>query len=326
MGYTPAFSDIYMGTLYGKWPAAAVWASLLPLMDRNGCIDMSLQAISGMTGWPMDLLEEGIRQLMEPDPHSRTPDCEGRRLVLIDPNRPWGWKAVNHGKYREKARKQNYDAERVASGENRARMAARRKTTSPEPDLPAPTRADPRRPGATRDDPTRPDATRADPLSNTDSDTDKDISPDRESLATQGSSTRAPKNGAARASPTPIPDDWEPNELNRRWLAEAGLTIEQRKEVVREFVAWAKHSGRRQANWDLAFSRNPHVKSAVGRARANRLKAGELDVEKDRRQIIELAKVLGIEQSADDWPTFRARVLAANDRRLQKLHAARGRP
>lgn len=136
MGYTPAFDDIYMGTLYGKWPAAPVWATLLPLIDKNGRIDMSIQAIAGMTGWPLELLTEGIRQLMEPDPGSRTADADGRRLVPIDPTRPWGWVAVNHGKYRERARKQRWDQERTESGRDaerkRGSRASRRVPTCPD--------------------------------------------------------------------------------------------------------------------------------------------------------------------------------------------------
>jgi len=125
-GYTPVFADIYMGTLYGRWPAAPVWASLLPLLDKNGRLDMSMQAIAGMTGWPMDLLEEGIRQLMEPDENSRSPDDDGRRLVPIDPDRSWGWQAVNHSKYREKARLQAKAAREVEEGRNAERMRDRR--------------------------------------------------------------------------------------------------------------------------------------------------------------------------------------------------------
>lgn len=149
MGYTPAFSDIYMGTLYGRWPAAAVWASLLPLLDKNGVLDISMQAISGMTGWPLDLLEQGIQQLMEPDAKSRTPDHDGRRLILLDAARPWGWRAVNHSKYREKARKQNYDSARTESGEDAERKRASRAV------------------------PRSPDESRAVPLSDTNTNTDK---------------------------------------------------------------------------------------------------------------------------------------------------------
>jgi len=136
-GYTPVFADIYMGTLYGRWPAAAVWASLLPLLDKNGRLDMSMQAISGMTGWPMDLLEEGIRQLMEPDENSRSPDDDGRRLVPIDPERAWGWQAVNHAKYREKARLQAKVSREVEDGKNAERMRDRRRPPETAADPPS---------------------------------------------------------------------------------------------------------------------------------------------------------------------------------------------
>lgn len=156
MGYTPAFDTIYTGTLYGRWPAAPVWASLLPLLDRHGNLDMSVEAICGMTGWPRDLLLEGIRQLTEADPHSRTPGNNGARLVSLVEGRPWGWRAVNHGIYREKARKQLHDERRKESGENAERMASRR--------------------AETRDDPTRPAKTRDDPLSDSDPNVDKNKS------------------------------------------------------------------------------------------------------------------------------------------------------
>lgn len=122
------FAEIYTGSLYGQWPAAAVWASLLPLTDKHGRIDMSLQAIAGMTGWPIELLEKGIQQLMEPDPQSRTPDEDGRRLVPIDDSRPWGWRIVNHAKYREKARLAAKNARDVETGREAERKKKARKS------------------------------------------------------------------------------------------------------------------------------------------------------------------------------------------------------
>ena len=125
-GYTVVFQSVFDGTLYGKWPACAVWLTILSLCDKNGHVDMSYEAISGRTGWPLDLLRQGIEQLCTPDPTSRSPDEEGRRLVPIDPSRPWGWKVVNHSKYREKARLMSKDAARTASGEDAARKQAAR--------------------------------------------------------------------------------------------------------------------------------------------------------------------------------------------------------
>jgi hypothetical protein len=173
-GYTPAFREMYMGSLYGRWPAAPVWASLLPLCDKNGLIDMSPQAISGMTGWPLELLVEGIRQLMEPDPNSRTPDDDGRRLVPIDAARPWGWRAVNHGKYREKARKSAWDADRTASGRDAERKRESRRV------------------------PTCPDVSRLSPLSDSDTNTDTD--------------KNLPTGGARKRATRRCPDDWKPSQ------------------------------------------------------------------------------------------------------------------
>lgn len=150
-GYTPVFGSIYQGTLCGKWPDAAVWASLLPLCDKHGHIDYTPQAIAALTGWPLDLLQQGIAGLCAVDPHSRSAAEDGRRLVLIDPNRPWGWKVVNHSKYREKARKSSFDSARVEDGRNAERMRERRL------------------------DPTRPAMTRADPPSNSNANTNTNI-------------------------------------------------------------------------------------------------------------------------------------------------------
>lgn len=102
-GYTPAFASLYTGTLYGKWPTAPVWASLLPLVDSRGQIEMTHEAIAGMTGWPIDLLRQGIAELEKPDPGSRSGAEEGRRLVRLDPARAWGWRVVNVQKYRDRA-------------------------------------------------------------------------------------------------------------------------------------------------------------------------------------------------------------------------------
>jgi hypothetical protein len=141
-GYTPVFETIYNGTLYGRWPSAAVWASLLPLCDKHGVISYSWAALSSMTGWPMDLLRQGVTELMQPDPGSNSPNEQGKRLVPHEQRdgKDWGWQAVNHLKYREKARKQGSDQRRQESGENAGRMSARK-------------HGDPRGPAKTREDP-----------------------------------------------------------------------------------------------------------------------------------------------------------------------------
>jgi hypothetical protein len=148
-GYNVVF-DPYNGTLYGRFPAGPVFVSVfLALADKNGCVDASLKALAGKTGWPMDFLMRAISELMEPDPESRSRDFDGRRLVLIDPARPWGWRIVNHRVYREKARLMAKSVRETESGANAGRMTNRR----------------------------RPPVTAGDPLSNTNTNTNTDKPP-----------------------------------------------------------------------------------------------------------------------------------------------------
>lgn len=137
-GYTPVFGSLFQGSLCGQWPALAVFCTLLPLADKNGCLDFSFGYLAAVTGWPEELLREGVGVLEAPDPSSRNPYDDGRRLVRLRDNTDWGWRIVNHGYYREKARKAAFDSARAADGRNAERMR---------------TRADPRRPATTRDDP-----------------------------------------------------------------------------------------------------------------------------------------------------------------------------
>lgn len=108
-------------------------ASILPLCDSQGRIDLHPKAIASMTGWPQELLEQGLAQLMEPDADSRTKAADGRRLVPLDADRPWGWMVVNFSAYREKARLMAKSAREVASGSNRKKHSAAGRRRSPPP-------------------------------------------------------------------------------------------------------------------------------------------------------------------------------------------------
>ena len=179
MGYVPLFESLTSGTLCGRWPDVGLWPIVLSLADRFGTVDVTVDYLSRITGLGVEDVRACMTRFCGPDPGSRSPDAGGARLILIDPTvRDWGWHVVNHGKYREKARKAAFDSERAADGRNRTRMAHR---------------ADPRRPAMTRDDPRSSARTRADPPSDSDSDSNK---------------TKIKKSARKRASPrTPIPED-----------------------------------------------------------------------------------------------------------------------
>jgi len=111
--YTKVFRSIYDGTLADNWQALVTFQQLLILADADGVVDMTLGAIARTTGIPAEILTAGIAHLEQPDPQSRTPDMEGRRIARLDPHREWGWFLVNFKKYKElRSRDEKRDADR----------------------------------------------------------------------------------------------------------------------------------------------------------------------------------------------------------------------
>ena len=97
--YGKVFDTIYDGTLYGHWEAIVTMQQLIVLCTPDGIVDMTPQAIAARTSIPLKIIIKGLEVLGQPDPHSRTAGDDGRRIVLMDDHRPWGWVLVNHSKY-----------------------------------------------------------------------------------------------------------------------------------------------------------------------------------------------------------------------------------
>jgi len=141
-GYTPLYDHMLDGTLFGKWPHTGIWACLLSRVSREGTIEEVPELLAIKIGVDVATLMRCINDFCEPDPHSRTKANEGRRLALIDPARPWGWKVLNHSYYKEKARKKNYDDARTESGTDAERKRIERESRD-VPRSPALSRRDP---------------------------------------------------------------------------------------------------------------------------------------------------------------------------------------
>lgn len=99
--YGKLFSSALDGSLAtrGPWQAIAIWPWILALCDREGFLDMTAEVLSRRTTIPLEHVQTGLAALQAPDPYSRTPDADGRRLEPIA-DRPWGWRVVNYAKYR----------------------------------------------------------------------------------------------------------------------------------------------------------------------------------------------------------------------------------
>lgn len=94
---------MYDGSLAmrGPWEALLTFQQMIILSDAHGVVDMTPEAISRRTTFPLEFITKGIEELEKPDPCSRNPSEEGRRIVRLSENRPWGWRIVNYEKYRE---------------------------------------------------------------------------------------------------------------------------------------------------------------------------------------------------------------------------------
>lgn len=93
---------------------------LIVLAGPDGIVDMTTESIARRTTIPLHIIRKGLEFLAQPDPYTRTPGEDGRRIVLLDEHRPWGWRLVNHGKYmRLRNMEQKREADRTRINEKR---------------------------------------------------------------------------------------------------------------------------------------------------------------------------------------------------------------
>ena len=98
--YCKLFASLYQGTLRGRSDEILVFTNLLAHTSAGGMVDIHFRAVSEETGLSLDRVKQAILALESPDEESRSPEEQGARLVRLDEHRAWGWRVVNHGKYR----------------------------------------------------------------------------------------------------------------------------------------------------------------------------------------------------------------------------------
>lgn len=120
--FVKIFSKIFDSSIAENWKARVTFMDLLVLADRDGIVDMTLEAIARRTNTPIEFLREGLEVLSAPDPHSRNAEDDGKRIELIDEHRAWGWKIVNYTHYRDlRSSEQMRESNRVRVARHRAK-------------------------------------------------------------------------------------------------------------------------------------------------------------------------------------------------------------
>lgn len=77
-----------------------LWHCILVLSNKEGVVDLTRQALARRVNLPLTQVNEALECLLSPDPSSRSPLEEGRRLVPIRET-DWGWRIVNFEGYRD---------------------------------------------------------------------------------------------------------------------------------------------------------------------------------------------------------------------------------
>ncbi len=98
-GWTKLFSSIVTSSVWCEPHATVrVWVAMLATKDADGVVEGSIPGFANLARVTIDEMRAAVATLSAPDPDSRTPDHQGRRIEVIS----GGWKILNHAAYRER--------------------------------------------------------------------------------------------------------------------------------------------------------------------------------------------------------------------------------
>lgn len=105
--YTKLFNSIVTSTIWTEDDKTRIlWITMLAMSDQHGEVHASIPGLARIAGIDTESAEQAINKFMAPDPYSRTPDNQGRRIAKIE----GGWEILNHKKYRIMASKEDAKA------------------------------------------------------------------------------------------------------------------------------------------------------------------------------------------------------------------------
>jgi hypothetical protein len=124
--FTKLFASITESTVWGEsMSTRIVWICMLAMADQHGRVMASVPGLAHRARVSLEEALAALKRFMTPDPYSRTPDHEGRRIEVID----GGWRLLNYAKYRAMKDEEN---ERARNAERQARFRANHPVTVTE--------------------------------------------------------------------------------------------------------------------------------------------------------------------------------------------------
>lgn len=98
MTFVKIYGTILDSSIWGEpAPTVKVWITMLAMADMNGFVEASMGGLCRRSAVTPDECIEAVRVLEAPDPDSKNPDHEGRRIERVER----GWVILNHKLYRD---------------------------------------------------------------------------------------------------------------------------------------------------------------------------------------------------------------------------------
>ena len=99
MAFVKLFSSITESSLWSEpKDTRLLFVTMLAKADATGFVEASLPGLARVANLAIEETVTALKGLEGPDPHSKNPDHEGRRLVKMD----GGWLIINYQIYRER--------------------------------------------------------------------------------------------------------------------------------------------------------------------------------------------------------------------------------
>lgn len=99
MSYAKLFSSITESSLWCEADEVRIlFVSMLAKADQTGFVEAALPGLARLANLSPDRVQAALEVLQAPDPHSKNPEHEGRRIMPV----PGGWMLLNYEHYRQR--------------------------------------------------------------------------------------------------------------------------------------------------------------------------------------------------------------------------------
>ena len=96
-GWTKLFGSIVTSSIWLEdSDILRIWIAMLALADAHDIVEGTVPGFASLCRVPRETMQKAIEKFSSPDPDSRTPDNDGRRIEIV----PSGWKIINRAKYK----------------------------------------------------------------------------------------------------------------------------------------------------------------------------------------------------------------------------------